>query len=248
MNQIKDLQIPGNNPRSIYILGGYTTLIVILFTLLDIVAGSILGGNLSAIPATSIGRFSQFQDNWLIGLYNLDLLNIINQIIFIPSFFALYVALGHENKFPATLALIFFLVGTTVFITTNSALPMWELSKKYATETFAMQKNLYAAAGEAMIARGAHGSPGSFIGFVLPNIAGIIISFLMLSGKLFNKTTAILGIAGSILIVTYLFLVTFVPAVKQMAMIFAMPGGLMLLAWMIMFTIRLFQLGITKKQ
>ena len=41
----------------------------------------------------------------------------------------------------------------------------------------------------------------------------------------------------------YVVLVTFAPTVKNMAMAFAMPGGLLLLAWMIMITIRLFRLG-----
>jgi hypothetical protein len=42
--------------------------------------------------------------------------------------------------------------------------------------------------------------------------------------------------------------VTFAPDVKDMATAFSMPGGLLLMAWMVMFTIRLFQLGRLKKQ
>ena len=41
----------------------------------------------------------------------------------------------------------------------------------------------------------------------------------------------------------YLVLVTFAPTVKDMAMLFAMPGGLLLLVWMVMLTVRLFQLA-----
>lgn len=194
-------------------------------------------------PKTAIDRFAQFQDNWLLGLYNLDLLNITNQIIMIPTFFALYAAHRKVNSAYATLAMIIFLVGTTIFVTNNTALPMLELSNKYAASTTESQKTLLAAAGEVMLARGAHGSPGVFIGFVLPNIAGIIMSFVMLTGKIFNKATSYVGIAGSTLILTYIIFVTFVPVIKNMAMFFAMPGGLLVMAWMIMFTIRLFQLG-----
>ena len=43
----------------------------------------------------NIDRFNQFQYNPILGLYNLDLLNTIVQIIFTPSFFALYAA--HRN-------------------------------------------------------------------------------------------------------------------------------------------------------
>jgi hypothetical protein len=44
----------------------------------------------------------------------------------------------------------------------------------------------------------------------------------------------------------YVLLVTFTPTVKNMAMAFAMPGGLLLLAWMVMLTIRLFRLGTSR--
>jgi hypothetical protein len=120
---------------------------------------------------------------------------------------------------------------------------MFELSKKYALSTSESQKSLLAAAGEAMLARGTHGSTSVFIGFLLPNVAGLIMSFVMLTGKIFNKTTSILGISGNILISVYIILVTFAPAIKNMATAFALPGGLLCMAWMVMYTIRLFQLG-----
>jgi hypothetical protein len=35
------------------------------------------------------------------------------------------------------------------------------------------------------------------------------------------------------------------PAVEKMAVLFAMPGGLLLMTWMIMFTVKLFKLSKT---
>ena len=229
--------------QGIYIIGGITTIIALIGIVLDVIFGSVTGGNLSALPQTAIERFAQFQINPLLGLYNLDLLNIINTMILIPAYFALYAAHRKTNNAYALLALIIFLVGSTIFITTNSALPMLELSRKYASTTTESQKTLFAAAGEAMLARGTHGSLGVFIGFVLPNIAGLIMSFAMLTGKVFSKVTSYLGIAGSALILLYIVLVTFAPNIKDMATAFAMPGGLLSMAWMVMFTIRLFQIS-----
>ena len=229
--------------RGIYIIGGITTIIGLIGILLDVIFGSVTGGNLSALPQTAVERFTQFQTNPLLGLYNLDLLNIINQIILIPAYFALYAAHRKTNNAYALLALIIFLIGSTIFITTNSALPMLELSRKYASTTTESQKTLFAAAGEAMLARGTHGSLGVFIGFLLPNIAGLVMSFAMLTGKVFSKVTSYLGIAGSALILLYIVLVTFAPNIKDMATAAAMPGGLLSMAWMVMFTIRLFQIS-----
>jgi hypothetical protein len=229
--------------KSIYFLGGIAAIIALIGIVLDVIVGSITGGNLSALPQTAVDRFAQFHINPWLGLYNLDLLNIVNQVIFIPAYFALYAAHRKTNSAYALLALIIFLVGTTIFVTTNTALPMLELSHKYAAATTETQKILFAAAGEAMLARGTHAGLGVFIGFLLPNIASLIMSLTMLTGKVFSKVTSYLGIAGSALLLLYIVLVTFAPNVKDMATAFAMPGGLLSMAWMVMFTIRLFQIS-----
>lgn len=229
--------------KRICILGGIFTVIALFGILIDVIIGNITGGNLSELPQTAIDRFSQLHNNTLLGLYNLDLLNIINQFFLIPAYFALFAAHRKVNYANAALALIIFLVGSIILIATNTALPMLELSNKYHFAESESQKMLLAAAGEAMLARGAHGSLGVFIGFVLPNIAGIIMSFVMLKGRIFSKTNSYLGIFGNLLILVYLILVTFAPETKNIATALAMPGGLMSMAWMILFAIRLFKLG-----
>jgi hypothetical protein len=211
--------------------------------ILDIVVGTTLGGDLTALPKTAVERFAQLQDNWLLGLYNLDLLNVILQIILIPSFFAIYAAHRNVSRGYAALAMVLFLAGTAIFVANDTALAMLGLSDAYAAATTESQKMLLAAAGEGMLARGAHGSPGVFIGFALPTAANLMISFVMLQGNIFDKTTSYLGIAGCAWMLAYLTLVTFVPGIKNIAMIIAMPGGILSTAWMVMFAIRLFRLG-----
>ena len=49
----------------------------------------------------------------------------------------------------------------------------------------------------------------------------IVMSFGMLKGKIFSKPTAHMGIIGSTLLLVYVVLVTFVPAVKNMAVVIA---------------------------
>lgn len=248
LNQNQSL-VNGNTEsqwRSIYIIGGVFTILALVGIILDVFFGSVSGGDLSALPQTAVERFAQFQINPIIGLYNLDLLNITNQLVLIPGYLALFAAHRKSNIGLALLALIVFLVGTTVFVATNTALPMLELSGKYAAATTETQKTLFAAAGEAMLARGTHGTLGVFIGFLLPNIASLIMSLTMLTGKVFGKVTSILGIVGSALLLLYIVLVTFTPSIKDTATLFAMPGGLLSMAWMVMFTIKLFQLGYGK--
>ncbi len=231
--------------KRLFVFGGVAAILSLSAVVADIVIGSSTGGNLSQLPQTAVERFSQFQQNAWLGLYNLDLLNAVNQLISIPVYFALYAALRKTNKPFALFGLIIFLLGTTIFVANNTALPMLELSNKYAAAD-EPQKTLLAAAGEAMLARGEHGSLGAFFSFLLPTLSALVFSFVMLQGNVFSKANAYIGILGNALMLVYVVLVTFAPAVKDMAMAFAMPGGLLLLAWMVMITMRLFRLGTSK--
>jgi hypothetical protein len=229
--------------RSLYKLGGITTAVALIGIITDIVIGSITGGNLDALPQTALARFQQFSANPWFGLYNMDLLNIINQLILIPAYFALYLVHKKINSPYALLALIVFCAGTVLMVANNTALPMMDLSKKFVAATDENQKMLLLAAGEAMLAKGSHGSLGACIGFLLPNIAGIMISCVMIEGKVFSKTTGWLGVIGGALLTVYVVLVTSVPGIQSAATLFAAPGGLLTLAWMMLFMVKFFRLS-----
>ena len=241
-NQISELERTENQWKSIYLLGGVAALIVICASLLDIAISIMLGGDPASIPQTAIGRFAQFQSNQLLGLYYLDLLNMTTAVIMIPAFFALCAAHRGVNKVYSGLVMIVFCIGTAVFITNNTALPMLSLSGKYALATTDAHRSLLAAAGEAMLARGAHGSPGVFLGFLLPIFASFLISLVMLNGGVFGKINAYLGIAGSALFIIYFVMAAFIPGTENIAMAIATFGGLLTIAWMILFAIRLLKL------
>ena len=228
---------------SIYKVGAVTTIVVLCGIILDMVVGSFTGGNITALPQTAIERFNQFKETPFLGLYNLDLLNIINQIILIPTVFALYAVHRDTHKPSALISLILFLVGTTIFVTSNTALTMLDLSHKYFGTASEGQRLLYAAAGEAMLTKGAHGSLGVFMGFALPTFANALMSCVMLKGNIFSRTNSYIGIVGNSLMLIYIIMVTFMPSVEKMAMVFAMPAGLLLMTWMIMFTIKLLKLS-----
>jgi hypothetical protein len=102
---------------------------------------------------------------------------------------------------------------------------------------------LLAAAGEAMLARGEHGGLGVFFSFLLPALSALVMSIAMLPGHVFSKANAWVGILGNVLMLIYIVLVTCAPSVKEMAMMVAMPGGLLLVAWMGMLTVRLLRLA-----
>lgn len=232
-----------NQWKTIYRIGFVATILVLTGIILDMIVGNLTGGDISSLPATALEKFEQFRQNELLALYHMDLLNMVIQIIMIFSYFALYAAHRETCKPYAFLAFIIFLTGSILFIAGNTALTMLDLSNKFHTAATEEQKMLFAAAGEAMLAKGAHGSPGVFVGFSLPTLAGIIMSGTMLKGKIFGKTISIAGLAGNSLMLIYLVLITYVPETKKFAIAFATPGGLLCLVWMIGFSVKFFKLA-----
>jgi len=248
MASLKENTEKQNQWKKIYLFGGVTAFIVFGLTLSDIIIGSMTSGDLTLLPQTATERFLEFQESWLIGLYHLDMLNVLISAAMIPVFFALS-ALHHKIK-PATssMALILFLVAVTIFITTNTALPMLQLSGKYYSTTSETQRVMYASAGEALLVRGEHGTPGVFIGFFLLTMSNLFISFVMLNARIFNKIAGYLGIIGSFSLLIYIFLVTFFPGIRSIAVIIAAPGGILVLAWYLLIGIKLINVGLEKNK
>ncbi len=242
-NQITQTAYGEDEWKGVYTLGGASSLIALLGSLLDVVISFIPGwAATTPLPKTAVEWFAQFQQNWLLGLRNLDLLNVIVSTIMTPAFIALYAAHRRAFKAGAMLALILYCVGTAIFVANNVALPMLALAAKYAAATSEAHRAALAAAAEAMLARGAHGSFGVFPGFILPVIAGAIISFTMLRGGIFSKASAYLGLSGHLLLFIYFIFVTFIPEIKNMVLFFGMPGGIFCTVWIVLISIRFFQL------
>jgi len=248
-NQGMNVKAIDANWMSLYKIGGVSALITVAAFLLDFII-SLGGKDFNPATLTAIDWFTLFRTNWLFGLRALGLINIISLTISLSLYFALFAV--HRHVFPAYagLAVIIYVVGTAIYIANNAAVPMFVLSYKFAAVATDAQRTLLAAAGEAIIARGADFAPGSFISFFFTEIAGLAFSFIMLRSRIFSRVTAYTGILGFILLSVYTIWSVFIPALFDEAMIVAMVGGLLRIAWYILIARRLLQLGkgITKAE
>lgn len=243
MNRIIEEKLESDhekNDKYVIKIGVFCSVLVIILTILDIVMGTILGGDLNAIPETAIERFAQLQSQPLLGLYYLDVLNMVTSILMVPVFVSLCIVQKTKNKGFLLLTITVFIIGTVIFISNNAGLAMLGLSKQHASAV-AAQKDLIAAAGESLLAKGAHGSVGAFLGFALSMIATILMAVSMIRSNVFGKFTGWIGLLGSTLLLVYLILVTFVPDAQTVAMALAAPGGIMSLVWMVLYTLTLFK-------
>jgi hypothetical protein len=231
-----------SNWKSLYKVGGAAALMAVLVGLSEIIITFLPGGGMSSGIVTVVDWFTLFQNNWFLGLRNLGLLNIGLTALAIPIFFALYAAHRRVNQAYAALAMIIAFIGVAVFFATNRAFPMLELSRQYAAAATDAQRSMLVAAGQAMLSVGQSHTPGTFIGFFLTEVAAIVISIVMLRSQVFSKASAYAGILGFGLLLIFEVCSSFVPAL-DVAIIFAIGGGLLSMAWYILIARRLFQLG-----
>jgi len=177
--------------------------------------------------------FRLFQTNRLIGLIDLDLLLVVDNVLLIPVLLALYVALRRTSESLMVIATALGIVGIVLFITSNPAIEMLSLSDRYAAATTDAQRTIYLAAGQAVLA-GWQGTAFQ-VGYLLSSIAGIVIPVVMLRGTIFGKATAVLGIlANAIGLGLYL------PAIGIFLALFSV---VFLELWYILLGRRLLQLG-----
>jgi len=229
--------------RGILALGAAAAAVAVAGIVLDIVVGTATGSDLSALPRTAVERFEEFRRVPLLGLYHLDFLNALVQLVTIPVYVALLYAHPGRGRRAAALATGLFLVASAVFLTSNSALPMMELARRYASADSEPLRAALAAAGEGFLARGAHGSLGALPGFALVSLAGFTMAIAMHRGGVFPRWAAWAGLAGNALLLVYLVVVTLVPGAGRQAMALAMPGGLLALAWMVSMVVGLARLA-----
>ena len=212
----------------LYRLGGSAALITAIFIPLQVVIFMAWPP-----PTTAQGYFTVFQSNPLIGLLNLDLLLLIDQVLGIVILVALYIALRRTNETVMTVVLALGLVAAAAYFASNTAVNLLTLSQQYAAATTVAQRAMYLAAGESMLA--IYTGTAFQMSYVLGALVGTAIGVVMWHSELFSKTTAIMAILAHVIS-----LGLYVPVVGLYISIFSV---LFLEIFYILVARRFFQMG-----
>ena len=202
-------------------------------------------------PGDIIESFTLLQNNRLLGLIYLNIFDLVNYVLLVVVFLALYVLLRRASPGIMAVAAALGLLGITVYCASNTALSMLSLSDQYAAATTGAQRAALLAAGQALLAvnrftsPGAHPGAGGYLSLLLVAASGMMISVVMLRSTVFNRATAYVGILASALDLAYCFAFLFVPGLDGglLAVSFIPAAGLFLMIWHILIGIRLYQLG-----
>ena len=214
--------------RSLYKIGGAAALLVALFVPIQIIVFII-----EPPPETVIGWFTLFQDNWLLGLLDMDLLLLIDQVASGILLLALFMALRRSSQSLMLIALTAALLGIAAYLASNTAFEMLSLSNRYAAAATEAEKAIFLAAGEGMLATWT-GTAYS-VGYVLVGISLLITGLVMLKSGRFGRVTAWVGVVMGVL--------SLVPAsAGTVGLVFALGSLLPLEIWYILVGVKLVRL------
>ncbi len=230
--------------NAIYKIGALAALLTVLVAIAEIGITFLPGGGRETTSArTVIDWFMFYQTNPLMAMRNLGLVNIILVALSIPLTYALCAAHREVEKPLAGLALIVTLAGVAIFYSTNRAFSMLALSNQYAATASDTQRALLLAAGQSMLAVGESHTPGTFLAFLFSEFSGILLGVLLLRGKLFSRASGIVGILAYGFLFIFEICSSFIPALFQAAMLFAILGGVLSMVWDVLVAQRLFKLA-----
>lgn len=185
-------------------------------------------------PSTVIGWFTLFRNNWLLGLLDMDLLLIVDQVLMGLILLALYAALRRASPSFMAIALTAALMGIAAYLASSTAFNMLSLSSQYAAATTNAQRALFEASGQATFA--IWQGTAFDVGYVLGSIALLIIAVVMLRSTIFGKVTAYVGLVLSVTM--------FVPpTVGMIGLVLSLISLVPLTIWLILIARRRFMLA-----
>jgi hypothetical protein len=185
------------------------------------------------LEGTAVDWFTLFQDNPLVGLLDLDLLLVADNVLLVPIFLSLYVLLRRDSESVMAIATALGFLGIVFFIASNPAFEMLSLSDQYAAATTEAQRSTFLAAGEAMLATW-QGTTFQ-AAYILGSFAGIAVGAVMLRSGVFSNLTGYMAILANAV-----GLGLYVPVV---GVYISISSVLFLEIWYILVARRLFQLG-----
>jgi hypothetical protein len=215
--------------KGLYRVGGTAALIMAVFIPIQIIIFIVWPP-----PSTVIGWFTLFQNNRLLGLLDMDLLLIVDQVLVALVLLALYIVLRRASQSFMAIALTVGLLGIAAYFASTAAFSMLSFSDQYAAATTEAERSMFLTAGQTMLA--IYQGTAFDVGYVLEGVALLIIAVVMLRSTLFGKKTAYVGILMGVMSLVP-------PTAGTIGLLFSFGSLAPLEIWDILIARRLYQLG-----
>ncbi|MBN2046370.1 MAG: hypothetical protein JW750_00905 [Anaerolineaceae bacterium] len=215
--------------KGLYRIGGISALVMLALMVVQSVVFIIYPP-----PETMEEIFALFERNWLVGLLDFDLLYVIDNMLLIPIYFALFMAIRRTNLPMALFGLLLGLVGVAAYFPSAVPFELYTLSREYAAAASESQRGALLAAGEAM--RAVYTGTTFNVYYVLNALVLLIFSPIMLRSEGFKKAHVYLGFAAGVLMA--------IPSsAGQIGFIFAFASLIPWVGWLVYYLMRMFALA-----
>lgn len=141
--------------------------------------------------------FALYHQSAVVGLIDMDLLLIVDQVLVAVVCLALCVSLWRVSRAWMAIALLFGGVACATYIASNPAFEMLRLSQRFADAVTPIQHVQALAAGEAMVATWLGSSFAT--GYVLGGLAFLIVAAMMLRSDVYSRATGYVGVVFALL-------------------------------------------------
>jgi hypothetical protein len=213
-----------SNKKSLFIIGGVAAFLQLATITGYSIALAILGPKF----ATAEEFFLIYQESPLASFLRGDFLLLVLIGLYLGTFPTLYVALREINPIYAALATLFTILTISGTFATESTFALKHLGEQYAATSNQAVRAQLVAAGEAVIASDMWNSSGAYMGGILLQGSGVMISVIMLRSKNFSKVTAYSGIIANGFDLIQHVLHPFAPAIAEPIQMFM---GVFYLVW-----------------
>jgi hypothetical protein len=186
-------------------------------------------------PTSVLDYFSVFQNNALLGMLDLDVLLVVDQLLIVVVLLGLYAALRRTSESLMLVGTVGGVLGAVLLIVSREAtFSMLPLSQQYADASSESQRAALLAAGQTLLT--VYNGTSFSLGYFLSGLAMLLVSTVMLRGAVFSRVT---GVAGIVAGVTGL-----VPAnMGTLGLVLSLISLLPLVVWLTLLGRRFLQLG-----
>jgi hypothetical protein len=215
--------------KGLYRLGGLSILISLIM-----IPVSIIVYIAWPMPHTAIEAYTLFKKSTFAGLLSLDLIYLVCNILAIPVFLALYMALRRSAETTMLIAITLGLGGIAALLSARPILEIYSVSRQYALAETEIQRAAYLAIGDGLLA---HLDGTAFqLHYFLGSASFLIASLVMLRSRVFSNSTAWAGILANTLVFGL-----YVPKIGVILSILSVFPFLAI--WYFLIARRFFQLG-----
>ena len=181
----------------------------------------------------ALAWFALFETQPWLALLHLDGFLLVDYVLVLLLFLALFVALRGARPVTSLIAVVLCMVGSAVYFASNPAFTMLALADQYAAATSDAARSELLAAGQTALAV-YHGTPFD-VAYVLSAIAGVLMCAAMLRSGIFDRKTAYVGLV--------MYGMNLVPATAgTLGLVLSIASLLPLAVWLVLVARRLWTL------